>query len=159
MLFTTLIYLALAADAQTLPPGKGQEIVQQQCGGCHALKVVTSKRASRKQWSTLVDQMITRGADVPDEDVETLVDYLTKNFGPAPESADTEKNHDHTGPVNVNSATAAELAAELDLSAEQSAAIVSYREQNGNFKEWRELTKVPGIDARKIESNKDRLVF
>jgi competence ComEA-like helix-hairpin-helix protein len=159
MLLTTLIYLALAADAQSLPPGKGQEIVQQQCAGCHALKVVTSKRASRKQWAALVDQMITRGADVPDEDIETLVDYLTKNFGPTAEPAPAEKGHDRTGTVNVNSATAAELAAALDLSAEESASIVSYREQNGNFKEWRDLTKVPGIDAKKIESNKDRLVF
>jgi competence ComEA-like helix-hairpin-helix protein len=161
MFFTWLIYLALAlaADANGLPPGKGQAIVQQQCGGCHALKVVTAKRASKQQWSTVVDQMITRGADVPDEDIDTLVDYLARNFAPATEPAGTEKGHDRTEPVNVNSASAAELAAALDLSAAQSTSIVSYREQNGNFKQWRDLTKIPGIEIRKIESNKDRLVF
>ena len=163
MFSTTLIYFALAfglaVDAKGLPPGKGQAIVQQQCGGCHALKVVTSKRASKQQWSTLVDQMITRGADVPDEDIETLVDYLTKNFGAATAPAGAEKAHDRTGPVNVNSATTAELAAALDLSAAESASIVSYREQNGNFKQWRDLIKIPGVEIKKIESNKDRLVF
>jgi competence ComEA-like helix-hairpin-helix protein len=107
----------------------------------------------------VVDQMITRGADVPDEDIDTLVDYLARNFAPATEPAGTEKGHDRTEPVNVNSASAAELAAALDLSAAQSTSIVSYREQNGNFKQWRDLTKIPGIEIRKIESNKDRLVF
>jgi len=160
MFLTTLVYLAFAANVpQTLPPGDGKEIVQQQCGGCHELKVVTAKRASRQQWSTLVNQMVTRGADIPDEDIETVIDYLAKNFGPAAAPADAEKGHDRTGTVNVNSATAAELAAELDLSAEESASIVSYREKNGNFKEWHDLTKVPGIEIKKIEINKDRLVF
>lgn len=163
MFFTNLIYFVLAlgfaTDTKGLPPGKGQAIVQQQCGGCHALKVVTAKRASKQQWSTIVDHMITRGAEVPDEEIETLVDYLTKNFGPASAPAGEEKGHDRSGPVNVNSATAVELAAALDLSAAESTSIVSYREQNGIFKEWRDLTKIPGIEIKKIESNKDRLVF
>ena len=62
-------------------PGKGKAIVQRDCAGCHALKVITSKRATKEQWSTLVDQMVSRGADVPDEEIETVVDYLAKNFG------------------------------------------------------------------------------
>jgi competence protein ComEA len=160
MFFTCILYLAfvLASDQNTLPPGEGQAIVQQKCVSCHALKVVTGKKASRQQWSTTVDQMITRGADVSEDDVETLVDYLAKNFGPAP-GQPVNKDHDRTGPVNVNSAAASEIAAALDLTEQESAAIVSYRKQHGNFKEWRDLTKVPGVDAKKIESNKDRLVF
>jgi competence protein ComEA len=161
MFFTSILYLAfaLASDAGSLPPGDGQPIVQQKCASCHALKVITTKKASRQQWSTTVDQMITRGAEVSDDDVETLLDYLAKNFGPATGQAGADKGHDRPGPVNVNSATASELAAALALTEQESAAIVSYRKQNGNFKEWRDLTKVPGIDAKKIESNQDRLVF
>ena len=79
MVFTTLVYLAFAANVASLPPGKGKAIVQRDCKGCHALKVITSKRASREQWSTLVDQMVSRGADVPDEEIETVVDYLIEN--------------------------------------------------------------------------------
>lgn len=81
MVFTTLVYLAFAANVPSLPPGKGKAIVQRDCVGCHAIKVITSKRASRDQWSTLVDQMVSRGADVPDEEIETVVEYLNKNFG------------------------------------------------------------------------------
>ena len=81
MVLTTLVYLAFAANVSSLPPGKGKAIVQRDCAGCHALKVITSKRATREQWSTLVDQMVSRGADVPDEEIETVVEYLNKNFG------------------------------------------------------------------------------
>jgi competence protein ComEA len=161
MFSTSILYLAfaLAADENTLPPGEGQAIVQQKCAGCHALKVVTGKKASRQQWSTIVDQMIARGADISDDDIDTLLDYLAKNFGPATGQTGAEKGHDRTAQVNANTASASELAAALELTDAESTAIVSYRERNGNFREWRDLTKVPGIDAKKIESNKDRLVF
>jgi|SRR5579863_3525442 len=161
MFFPSILYLALllASDENTLPPGEGQAIVQQKCSSCHALKVVTGKKASRQQWSIIVDRMITRGADVSEDDIDTLLDYLAKNFGPAPGQTGAEKGHDRTAQVNVNTASASDLAAALDLTEEESNSIVSYRKQNGNFKEWRDLTKVPGIDAKKIESNKDRLVF
>ena len=92
MLFTTLVYLAFAANAPSLPPGKGKAIVQRDCAGCHALKVITSKRASKEQWSALVDQMVSRGADVPDEEIETVVDYLAKNFGTAKKQPATKKS-------------------------------------------------------------------
>jgi competence protein ComEA len=155
MLLTGFIYLVLAANEQGLPAGKGQEIVQQNCAGCHVLKVVTSKRASKQQWSSLVDQMISRGAEVPDEEIETVVDYLAKNFG----ATAGEKEADRSPPINVNKGTAAELAGALGLSAKEAAAIVAYREQNGNFKVWRDLMSVPGIEADKIESHKDQLAF
>jgi competence ComEA-like helix-hairpin-helix protein len=155
MLLTGFIYLVLAANEQGLPAGKGQEIVQQNCSGCHVLKVVTSKRASKQQWSALVDQMISRGAEVPDEEIETVVDYLAKNFG----ATAGEKDPDRSSPINVNKSTADELAGALGLSAKEAAAIVAYREQNGNFKVWRDLINVPGIETEKIESHKDRLAF
>jgi competence ComEA-like helix-hairpin-helix protein len=150
MLLASLICVAFAVNAQSLPPGESKALVQQHCEGCHAMKVVTSKRASRKQWSNIVDQMVTRGAEIPDDDIPGVVDYLAKNFGPLPS---------RTAPVYVNTATADELSAALELSSKESASVVSYREQNGNFTDWKDLTKVPGIDAKKIEANKDRIVF
>jgi competence ComEA-like helix-hairpin-helix protein len=150
MRLASLICVVFAVNAQNLPPGESKALVQQQCGGCHAMKVVTSKRASRPQWSNIVDQMVTRGAEIADDDISAVVDYLAKNFGPLPS---------RTGTVNVNTATADELSAGLELSAKESASVVSYREQNGNFKDWKDLTKVPGIDAKKIEASKDRIVF
>jgi len=155
MLFIMLVFLTVLASAQNLPPGDGKEIVQQKCGGCHALKVVTSKRASKQQWSSFVDQMVSRGADIEDEEIETVVDYLAKSFGPDVPLVDANVPH----PVDINGATAAKLAQALHLSAKESTAIVSYRKRHGKFKDWHDLTKVPGIDIKKIEANKDSLVF
>ena len=45
------------------------------------------------------------------------------------------------------------------MSAKESEAIVQYREAKGNFKTIDDLKKVPGLDAVKIESKKDRLDF
>jgi competence protein ComEA len=159
MLIFPLIWLAASFGGPDLPPGDGKAIVQRACVGCHALKVVTSKRATAQQWSTVVDQMVSRGADVDDDEIESLVAYLSKNF-PANAKADQAPG-DHEAPseVNVNHATAAELASVLGVSASDAAAIVAYREQNGDFKTMADLTKVPGVDTKKIVSNKSRVRF
>src|ERR1700726_4144555 len=117
---SVLIFISLtsAASAQNLPPGDGQDIVQHQCAGCHALKVVTSKKASKQQWATIVDQMVSRGADVEDDDIEIVVQYLAKNFGPAPESAAPAKDSDRAT-INANKATAKEIGIALALSAKE----------------------------------------
>jgi competence protein ComEA len=159
MVILPLIWLAASVSGPDLPPGDGKAIVQRACVGCHALKVVTSKRATPQQWSTVVDQMVSRGADVDDDEIETLVAYLSKNF---PENAKADQEPaDHSSPsqVNVNHATAAELASVLELSAKDADAIVAYREQNGDFKTMADLTKVPGIDTKKITSSKSKVRF
>jgi mono/diheme cytochrome c family protein len=99
MLLMTVLFLAASANAATLPPGKGKAIVQRTCISCHALKVVTAKRASKEQWSVLIDQMISRGADLNDDEVEIIVNYLVKNFGTTKAPANTKENHHQTGPV------------------------------------------------------------
>jgi competence protein ComEA len=158
MFLATLVYFAVSAGA-SLPPGQGKAIVQRSCGGCHALKVVTSKRASPTQWTALVNQMVSRGADLEDEEIDVVIEYLSKNFpvGKPPDTA--SQNSGHKQSVNVNTATAPQLSATLGLSPQESAAIVAYRTKNGNFKDWREVTKVPGVEAAKIENNKARLRF
>ncbi len=83
MLLSPVLYFAFFAGARpALPPGRGREIVERTCKNCHALKVVTAKRASEEQWKVVLDQMISRGAEVEDEEFDTLLSYLAKNFGP-----------------------------------------------------------------------------
>lgn len=150
------LLLVASVSATGLPPGKGKPIVERACAGCHALKAVTSKRATQEQWASLVDQMITRGADLSDDEIETVVAYLSKNFGPASKPVGSSGAARH---VNVNKATAAQLAAVLGLSIQDADAVVQYRNQNGDFKALADLTKVPGVDTAKIESEKDKLQF
>jgi len=38
-------------------------------------------------------------------------------------------------------------------------AFLEYRDKNGGLKSFDELLKVPGIDAAKAESKKERIIF
>ena len=57
-------------------------MVQTTCGKqCHGIDVVTSYQLSRTGWQTMVGAMVARGAIVPDENVDVVVDYLSTYFG------------------------------------------------------------------------------
>jgi glucose dehydrogenase/cytochrome c5 len=73
---------APVADSAAMPDGAGKAIVQKQCAVCHAVTVVTAKHASRSEWEQVVNQMVSRGADLSDDDIDTVLEYLTKNYGP-----------------------------------------------------------------------------
>ena len=70
------------AQAQDLPEGKGKELLQMICADCHGLDVITSQRATKDGWASIVDSMVSRGASGTKEQLDTLIDYLAKNFGP-----------------------------------------------------------------------------
>ncbi len=85
----TTLALVSSAPAQAaapveapLPEGPGKAIVQKMCVGCHAISVVTSRRATPEQWTNIVQQMVSRGADGTDEEIETVTRYLSTNFPP-----------------------------------------------------------------------------
>jgi hypothetical protein len=78
----TITVTATAQSSDPLPDGAGKPLVQRMCGGCHNLRVVTSQRATHDRWETIVQQMVARGVDATDEEIETMVDYLAKNYPP-----------------------------------------------------------------------------
>jgi hypothetical protein len=45
--------------------------------------------------------MLSKGADLDDDEVDVVVDYLAKNFGPTKASAGGEKKHNLVGSVNA----------------------------------------------------------
>jgi len=64
------------------------------------------------------------------------------------------------GPVNVNSADAQTIAAELKgVGMSKATAIVEYREAHGPFLARDELMQVKGIGARTIEINSDNILL
>jgi len=69
------------ATAQTLPDGPGKATVVRVCSGCHEAAIVSDKKMSRQEWSDVVDEMREKGANATDQEVEVILDYLTKFFG------------------------------------------------------------------------------
>jgi competence protein ComEA len=137
--------IALGACAQTLPDGPGKETFQMVCSMCHSPTAVIGKQGTRQWWQSKVTEMLQEVTDVPDSDVDAIVAYLAKSFPIVK--------------INVNKAAAKDFEAGLELTSKESETIVGYREAHGNFKTLDDLKKVPGLDAVKIESKKDRLEF
>jgi competence ComEA-like helix-hairpin-helix protein len=132
------------AQAQDLPAGKGKDLVENTCGSCHGLDVVVAQHATKDGWSSIVDYMVSRGATGTPDEIKTIVEYLAKNF-PAK--------------TNVNKASAMDIQTQLELTAKDAEAIVKYRTDHGDFKDWDGLTKVPGIDTAKLTAKKDSIAF
>jgi sulfite dehydrogenase (cytochrome) subunit B len=65
-----------------LPPGDGRDIVAATCSQCHSLTAITHLREGRQAWKHQVYDMIQRGAQVAPAELDTVVNYLTANFGP-----------------------------------------------------------------------------
>jgi len=62
------------------------------------------------------------------------------------------------GPVNINTADADTLSAELDgVGLTKAQAIVQYRNTNGPFQSAAELAEVKGIGSRTVEINRDNI--
>jgi hypothetical protein len=68
--------------AQTpLPEGIGRNLVEKTCSTCHSVDTIASRRQNRGEWTNTVQRMAQYGASATDEEFNTIVDYLTKNFG------------------------------------------------------------------------------
>jgi competence protein ComEA len=122
----------------------GKAVLERVCAKCHELETAVSQRNTRERWSAVVDDMVARGAEASDSDIEKIINYLAKNHGPR---------------VKVNQATAQELARALEVPAGVAAAIVDYREKHGAFKTLEDLKKVPTLDGKVIDEKKDRVDF
>ena len=130
-----------------MPDGPGKEVIQEACTVCHELSMITETRRSPVDWGNTVDDMIGRGAPLMEGERALVLQYLAKNFGPG------------SSKININQATSKQLETGLALTAKEAEEIVRYREQNGNFRAWDDLGKVPGVDLKKIEAKKDQVSF
>src|SRR6266513_2459346 len=67
---------------QPLPEGEGKKIIETACTVCHDLKEVTKFQGyyARENWRDIVRTMMADGAQLKDEQIPVLVDYLTKTF-------------------------------------------------------------------------------
>ena len=146
MLFvaSALILILAPLHAQGLPDGPGKSVLENTCGACHSADIVVGEVGNSNFWANVVDSMRSRGASGTDEDFAIIVDYLTRFFGV---------------PVNVNTASAKGLVADLDLTTAEADAVVKYRTDNGKFKDWNDLVKVPGLDTKRLEPFKSRIKF
>lgn len=140
--------LAVAVSAQTLPEGPGREETIKLCSSCHEVARSVSLRQDKDGWQGTLRKMTAMGTKGTDEEFAKVLEYLAKNF-PAGELA----------PVNMNKANAVEMESRLGLRRSQAAAIITYREKQGQFKSINDLKAIPVLDFAKLLAKKDRMVF
>ena len=60
-------------------------------------------------------------------------------------------------PINLNTASAAQLEALNGVGAAKAEAIVAYRSEHGGFKSVDELANVKGVGPKTVEKNRDQM--
>jgi competence protein ComEA len=143
-----LIASSRGASAQgQLPEGPGKDAVVRMCGTCHPVERAASVRLTQAGWQDVIGKMMTLGAKGSDDDVKAVLAYLSTNF-----KGEAGK------PLNLNTATSIDLESITLFLRKESAAWIAYRAKNGPCKTVDDLKKVPGVDFKKIEERRERLV-
>jgi cytochrome c5 len=69
------------AKPVTLPAGPGKELVETRCTLCHDLERVTAAKRSKREWDSVVANMLERfGLQAPDE-ARAISGYLATQYG------------------------------------------------------------------------------
>ena len=143
----TLLFaiFALTLTAQdNLPEAKEKETFVKMCSNCHAIERVVKVKFSKNFWASTVDDMVSRGAEGTEEEVEAVINYLSRYFGK---------------PVNINTATAKQIQEGLSFKPAEADAIIKNRTDNGPIKTFEDLTKLPGLNAKLLNEQKNNIQF
>src|SRR5258708_11752849 len=140
---------ATASTGRVMPDGPGKQIILRECTACHLPDHFVKYQHTNEEWQAIVVRMGQRVRSATKEELDVVQKYLATNF-PKVEQA---------GKLNVNKAAVADIAAQLSLTQAEAEAIVQYRRQHGEFREWGELLAIYGVDGRRIEAVKDRMSF
>jgi len=147
-LFTALSSSVAAALPGQAPPDTlsdvpGKAVLTRMCTVCHGTELITDAPRTVPSWVDTVLSMKDFGAEGTEEDWKAVTDYIIVNLAY----------------LEVNKATAAEIASVLGVSEKVAEGVVAYREKQGSFKTIDDLKRAPDLDAAKIDTLAPRLMF
>jgi competence protein ComEA len=140
------------AAAPVMPDGPGKQFILMQCTACHQPDHFTKYHHTAEEWQVIIARMGTRVPGATKPELDAVLKYFVTNYPKIEAPEDSNK-------VNMNKATAAEIASRLDLTASEAEAIVHYRETHGDYKEWRDMLIVYGVDGKKIQTRQEKMAF
>src|SRR5215475_8820961 len=81
-MFTLVLAVAAlgAQQSKSTDDEKGKALVESKCTLCHGLDEVRVANLDRPGWKELVESMRTKGADLKDDEVPLIVNYLVKTY-------------------------------------------------------------------------------
>jgi competence protein ComEA len=137
-----------AKGQSKLPAGPGKDAFVAVCGACHAPEIVLDLKKSRDGWSATIDDMVDKGASGTDQQMQDILDYLSKNFSKSTAAK-----------IDINTASNEQLRQVLEVSSKDAEAITRYRDEHGKFKSWDDLKRISEIDINKLLAKKDQITF
>jgi competence ComEA-like helix-hairpin-helix protein len=147
-----LLIFALGLHAQSLPDGPGKDFILSQCTACHQPDQFTKYHHTPDEWQAIVTRMGGRIPGAAKKDLDAVTHYFITNYPKVDKPEDA-------GKVNMNKATAQEIASRLNLTAEEAEAIVHHRETHGEFEEWKDMLIIYGVNGKKIRDRQDQMTF
>ena len=81
LFITSALAVVTAAAALQFPEGEGKKLLEDRCTNCHGLDQVSPLKHNRDAWKSLLERMVTFGAQMDPKEIDVAADYLTKNFG------------------------------------------------------------------------------
>jgi predicted CxxxxCH...CXXCH cytochrome family protein len=78
--------LLVSCGGATSTPGTssggsdGKSLMDSRCSVCHSTGRVTSAHMTAAEWTTTVQTMVARGAQLNATEQQTLIDYLAANY-------------------------------------------------------------------------------
>ena len=91
---------------------------------------------------------------IPGEEEDAILDAALEHAGV---TASDEKTSSSSGKVNINTAVAGELMTIPGIGESKASAIIEYRENNGAFKDTKDIMKIPGIKEGVYAKIKDHI--
>ena len=70
------------AENTAPPTTDGATLLNKRCTACHTLERVESKHKLQDEWKKTVDRMVEKGAVLDPKELDALVEYLVKTYGP-----------------------------------------------------------------------------
>ena len=70
-------------DHPLLPPGEGRDLMIRTCSTCHSPERAANERRNLADFEALMVEMQGNGLNAPDQDLETIAQYLAKSFPPS----------------------------------------------------------------------------
>jgi len=95
LLVSTLGFtLPALGDYENFPDGAGKSTLIRVCTQCHDIESLPRIRYTRPEWTNLVYSMKDMGADATGAELDSIIDYLFKNFGKKDEGKKDEAKQD-----------------------------------------------------------------
>ncbi len=79
----TMSYNYYPVAGQSPPPlaDAGKAAFEKICTTCHDADQAVNAKRTRAEWERVVDEMVTKGANGTDKEMESIIAYLTKSYG------------------------------------------------------------------------------